>query len=109
MERTGGSGGPEPGSTPVKGSGEVSPVTGLPRFFDAPQDSGITWRVVLSHWQHIEADVQEHYGIDLAAPGLLDGRSGRWLRVRILGLLDVESRLHHALFPPKDEGAQSWP
>jgi len=43
----------------------------------------------------------EHYGIDLAEPGLLDVRSARWLRVRIDGLLSIESRLHAALFPPK--------
>ena len=43
----------------------------------------------------------EHYGIDLAEPGLLEARSLRWLRVRINGLLSVDSRLHAALFPPK--------
>ena len=45
----------------------------------------------------------EHYGIDLAEPGLLDRRSNRWLRVRIAGLLNIESRLRFVLFPPKEE------
>lgn len=50
----------------------------------------------------IEADFQDRYGLDLARPGLLDRRSARWLEVRIGGLIGVESRLHYALFPPKD-------
>jgi len=45
--------------------------------------------------------MQEHYGLDLADPELLDRRSGRWLSVRILGLLSAESRLHCVLFPRK--------
>ncbi len=49
----------------------------------------------------IEADVQERYGIDLDTPGLLDARTGRWLRTRIIGLFAVESRTHFALLPDK--------
>ena len=45
----------------------------------------------------------ERYHIDLSVPGLLRQRSGRWLGVRILGLLSVDSRLNHALFPPKEK------
>jgi hypothetical protein len=52
----------------------------------------------------IEPDMQERYHIDLSEPGMLDVRSARWLRVRILGLLSVESRLRYALFPPQQEG-----
>jgi hypothetical protein len=60
----------------------------------------------------IEADMHEHYGIDIAEPGLLESRSGRWLRVRIKGLshvasgglVPVRSRLGRALFPDKEEG-----
>jgi len=56
--------------------------------------------------------MQEHYGIDLAEPGLLDVRSGRWLRVRISGLFGcatgglapLRSRLARTLFPDKEEG-----
>jgi hypothetical protein len=47
--------------------------------------------------------MQERYHIDCEAPGLLDARTGRWLRVRILGLFPVKSRLRYAMFPPKDE------
>jgi len=46
--------------------------------------------------------MQEHYHIDMSAPGLVDQRSGRWLRVRILGLLGIDSRLRFALFPPEE-------
>ena len=49
--------------------------------------------------------MQQHYGIDLCQPGLLDRRSGRWLKARIVGLLDLEfSRLHRNLYPPKAGG-----
>lgn len=56
--------------------------------------------------------MHEHYGIDIAEPGLLESRSGRWLRVRIKGLshvasgglVPVRSRLGRALFPDKEEG-----
>ena len=50
----------------------------------------------------IEADVQERYGIDLSEPGLLERKTGRWLRVRIGGLLAVDSRLR-AVAIPEDE------
>jgi hypothetical protein len=43
--------------------------------------------------------MNERYHIDLAEPGLLDRRSARWLRVRIVGLMSVESRLQAALTP----------
>jgi hypothetical protein len=43
--------------------------------------------------------MQEHYGIDLGVPGLLDQRKARWLTVRILGLLPIESRLNAMLIP----------
>ena len=63
--------------------------------------------------------MHEHYGIDLAEPGLLERRSARWLKVRIGGLLSpvtealvagdrvvelprFRSRLHYALYPPKE-------
>lgn len=45
--------------------------------------------------------MQQFYHIDIAEPGLLETHSARWLRVRISGLLDIESRLRAALFPPK--------
>jgi hypothetical protein len=42
------------------------------------------------------------YGIDLSDPGLLRQRSGRWLLVRISGLLASDSRLYRVLHPPKE-------
>lgn len=45
--------------------------------------------------------MQQHYHIDLGEPGLLERRSGRWLSLRILGLLSIESRLRLELFPPE--------
>jgi hypothetical protein len=53
----------------------------------------------LEYWVSIEADFQQHYGLDLAQ--FIDLRTGRWLRVRILGLLSIESRLRYDLYPPK--------
>lgn len=46
----------------------------------------------------------ERYHVDLAEAGLLERRSARWLRVRILGLFSVESRLRFKLYPSKEEG-----
>ncbi|MFB7900204.1 hypothetical protein ACFC1B_28235 [Streptomyces xiamenensis] len=44
--------------------------------------------------------MHEVYGIDLSAPGLLAGRSWRWLRLRIAGLLSAEgSRLGRRFAP----------
>jgi hypothetical protein len=43
--------------------------------------------------------MQERYGIDLSEPGLLEQRTWRWLRVRIIGLTEVDSRLRSALYP----------
>jgi hypothetical protein len=48
--------------------------------------------------------MQERYNVDVEEPGLLDRRSGRWLKVRILGLLAVESRLRAEMFPPEEKG-----
>jgi len=61
----------------------------------------VTWRSILVNWELIEADMQEHYHLDLSTPGLLEERSARWMRVRIDGLFGVESRLQRKLFPPK--------
>jgi hypothetical protein len=49
--------------------------------------------------------MQEHYHIDVSEPGLLDRRSGRWLRVRIFGLLSCDSRLRAALAPKLGGGS----
>ena len=48
----------------------------------------------------IEADLHQLYGIDLDDRELLRARTWRWLRVRILGLMETrESRLCRTLFP----------
>ncbi|RLU85936.1 hypothetical protein CTZ27_26335 [Streptomyces griseocarneus] len=65
----------------------------------------MTWAQILEAWPLVEADLHEVYGIDVGAPGLLRGRSWRWLRLRILGLLSAESRLARALTPPPDSTA----
>jgi len=45
--------------------------------------------------------MNQFYGIDLSEPGLLEARSGRWLRKRVEGLFAVEmSRLRLTIFPP---------
>lgn len=106
MEQRGGSASPEPshpeGLYQGRGSGEVSPDSGLPRWIDRPT-GGPRWLELLSWWTAIEADFQDTYGIDLEG-GVLDTRTGRWLRVRILGLLVRESRLRTIIFPPKKGG-----
>ncbi|MFJ3867912.1 hypothetical protein [Streptomyces nigra] len=67
------------------------------------------WVRILDEWPLVEADLHEVYGVDVGAPGLLDARSWRWLRVRILGLLSADSRLHRLLFPPPDTAVPKGP
>lgn len=43
--------------------------------------------------------MHETYGIDTDDPAICDGRSWRWLRARIVGLLGTESRTHRVIFP----------
>ena len=108
MERTpGGSSSPEPGNSPqqeYQGYGEVSPVSGLARFYDfsAEESQAVTWFDILEEWELIEADMHEHYHIDLAEPGLLTARSGRWFRTRVRGLFGIQSRLRFKFYPPKE-------
>jgi hypothetical protein len=54
----------------------------------------------LDHWPLIEADLHEHFGLDVGDRALLRSRSWRWLRVRILALLSADSRLARATAPP---------
>ncbi|MFH9430233.1 hypothetical protein ACH4JZ_18320 [Streptomyces sp. NPDC017615] len=58
------------------------------------------WARLLDEWPLVEADLHEVYGIDIDEPGLLDVRSWRWLRTRILGLLSADSRINRLIFPP---------
>lgn len=51
------------------------------------------WRDILACWPLIERDLLERYGLDVEAPDLLERRSSRWLRNKILGLLDDRTRL----------------
>jgi len=60
----------------------------------------VTWAQLLEQWPLVEADLHEIYGVDVGAPGLLQARSWRWLRVRILGLLSSDSRIQRLLNPP---------
>jgi hypothetical protein len=64
--------------------------------------------LILEHWDLVEADMHERYGIDLSAPGLLTQRSGRWLAVRICGLFGgsglTPSRLAARLLQAEEGG-----
>ncbi|MBK6015152.1 hypothetical protein [Streptomyces sp. MBT53] len=62
----------------------------------------MTWAQLLDEWPLVEADLHEVYGIDADAPGLLDERSWRWLRVRIFGLLSADSRIQRLFNPPPE-------
>jgi hypothetical protein len=62
----------------------------------------VKWSQILDVWPLVEADLHETYGVDVGAPGLLDTRSWRWLRLRILGLLSADSRINRLLYPPPE-------
>lgn len=63
----------------------------------------MSWARLLDEWPLIEADLHEVYGIDVGEPGLLDSRSWRWLRLRVLGLLSADSRINRLINPPPDQ------
>lgn len=52
------------------------------------------------HQDLIDADLHAEYGIDTAS-GILDDRTWKWFRVRVLGLLNCESRIQRKLTPPE--------
>jgi hypothetical protein len=49
----------------------------------------------------VEPDLHEHFGIDLSDPAIRHGRTWRWLQVRILALLSIDSRLYRHFKPPE--------
>lgn len=60
--------------------------------------------MLLNHWRLIEADLHQFYGIDLDDPDR-SPRSWRWLKVRIIGVVAIESRIARALAPDKSPEA----
>lgn len=88
------------------GRGQYDPETGLSDWYEAEgrraPEAGKRWEDILGHWELIEADLHQHYGIDVR-DGILARRSWRWLELRITGLLSIEkSRLRLTLYPPED-------
>ncbi|ROO51080.1 hypothetical protein EDC02_5944 [Micromonospora sp. Llam0] len=65
----------------------------------------MSWGDILTHWDLVEADLHQHYGIDADDRALMRARSWRWLQARITGLLSIESRLQRALSP--DDSGES--
>lgn len=63
---------------------------------DSDETSGLTWERILAHWEALEADFQETYNLDLDS-GVLDTRTWRWFRVRVVGLLHRNNRLSDQL------------
>jgi hypothetical protein len=49
------------------------------------------------------------YGVDLEAPGLMQDRTWRWLRIRILGLFSAESRIARHFAPPEPKQPRRTP
>ena len=56
----------------------------------------LSWPTMLSHWDAIETDFHIHYHCDLG-DGILDHRSWRWFRIRLIRLLAEESHLARVL------------
>lgn len=59
----------------------------------------MTWADLLARWPLIECDLHDVYGIDLDDDRVMTGRTWRWLRTRIVGLLDRDSALLRDLTP----------
>lgn len=47
--------------------------------------------------------MQEFYHLDLSEPGLLEARSGRWLKTRLQGLFIIDSRITRAFRPAEEK------
>jgi len=89
------------------GRGHYDPETGLSDWYEAEgrrvQGEGKQWSQILKHWDLIEVDLHQWYGVDIG-DGILVRRTWRWLEHRIQGLLAIEkSRLRLTLYPPKDQ------
>lgn len=63
----------------------------------------------MDHWDLIECDLHEVYGIDAADPQILDGRPWQWFLRRVRGLGTTECRLQRKLSPPPDQIPPSAP
>lgn len=76
----------------------------MSRFEDGPVSTtrGMLAQVY-SNWGLLELDFQQTYGIDLGEPGLLQRRTWRWMTLRALGLLSVESRVQRVLNPTPEQ------
>jgi hypothetical protein len=59
----------------------------------------ISWADLLERWALVEADLHDVYGVDMEDHALLERRTWRWLRVRVLGLLRADTRIVRALTP----------
>ena len=58
----------------------------------------------------IEADLHQVYGLDLDDRDLLRSRTWRWLKTRIIGLLDQpETRLYRILNPQPQPTSKEGP
>lgn len=91
------------------GRGQYDPVTDTWEWYEYPpgvkpeSSSGrrISWPELLEQWPLIEADLHDVYGVDVEAdPSPLDTRTWRWLRIRIAGLLNADTRLGRHFTPP---------
>jgi hypothetical protein len=66
--------------------------------------------MIFDNWDLVEADLHSVYGVDLGDRSAPAGRTWRWLKLRIVGLVSVESRLATALSPPdRHAGGTSTP
>jgi hypothetical protein len=63
----------------------------------------MTYGNLLRHWNLVELDFQEVYGIDLGEPGILRRRTWRWITLRVVGLLSTECRVQRVLNPQAHE------
>ncbi|MEV0236870.1 hypothetical protein [Nonomuraea sp. NPDC050786] len=66
----------------------------------------MSWLDLLTRWELVEADLHSEFGIDLDRSGALRGRSWRWLRTRIAGLLVADTRIARALDPGDDRSSR---
>lgn len=60
----------------------------------------VSWLEIWANRELVEADLHSEYGVDLSS-GVLQKRTGRWLRVRVQSLLSADTRISRKLAASK--------
>lgn len=89
------------------GVGDYDEASGLYESYEDPQLT--IGRLLTDHWDLVDADLHEIYGLDSEDPVVLDERTWGWFKRRLIGLLSCECRIQRKLAPPEKTKPQKTP